>query len=201
MAIYTVIAYKTPWCLLGFYHPLILLAGVGVATLWQAARTWVWRGLLALGLLAGTLQLTAQACRAAFTYAASPKNPWVYAHTSPDLLRLVNRVLGMAAHHPGPDPMVVKVMCPGGDYWPLPWYFRTLPQVGYYGNVPKDPFADAVVAGSRIAPPLDDLSDRKWIMAGYYEQRPKVFVTLYARFTLWKDYIESLPPPDDEDEE
>ncbi len=199
-AIYSVIAYKTPWCLLGFYHGMILLAGVGGATLWRAVRSFAGRAALAGVLLAGGLHLTVEARRAAFVYAASPKNPWVYAHTSPDLLRLVRRVLGMAAHHPHPDQMVVKVMCPGGDYWPLPWYFRTLPHVGYYAAVPEDPFADAVVAGSRIAPPLDDLSNKKWIMAGYYEQRPKVFVTLYARFALWKDYIESLPPPDEGEE-
>jgi len=29
-------AYKTPWCLLGFYHGMVLLAGVGVALLWRA---------------------------------------------------------------------------------------------------------------------------------------------------------------------
>src|SRR5207342_2861033 len=28
---YSLIAYKTPWCLLGFLQPLILLAGIGAA--------------------------------------------------------------------------------------------------------------------------------------------------------------------------
>ena len=37
--IYTVLPYKTPWCLLGFYHGMILLAGAGAVLLWRACRT------------------------------------------------------------------------------------------------------------------------------------------------------------------
>ena len=32
-AAYSLIAYKTPWCLLSFWHGMILLAGVGAAWL------------------------------------------------------------------------------------------------------------------------------------------------------------------------
>lgn len=200
MAIYTVISYKTPWCLLGWYHGVVLLAGVGVAALWRWLRP-VWaKVVLSLVLLAGVTHLSQQACRAAFTYAAEPANPWVYAHTSRDLLRLVKRVQGVAAQHPARASMVVKVIAPGGDYWPLPWYLRSLPSVGYYAAVPQDPFADAVIMGSRISVPLDDMSEKEWIMAGYYQLRPKVFLSFYPKFELWKDYIESLPPPDEEED-
>lgn len=201
MALYTVISYKTPWCLLGWYHGLVLLAGVGVAALWRWLRP-VWaKVVLALALLPGVGHLSQQACRVAFTHAAEPANPWVYAHTSRDLLRLIERVQGVAAKHPDLARMIVKVIAPGGDYWPLPWYLRNLPKpnVGYYPAVPEDPFADAVIMGSRISVPLDDMSEKEWIMAGYYQLRPKVFMAFYPKFDLWKDYIESLPPPDEED--
>ncbi|RME95894.1 MAG: TIGR03663 family protein [Verrucomicrobia bacterium] len=197
---YTVIAYKTPWLVLVWYHGMVLLAGLGTVVLWRSGRRWWARGLAAAVFGAVGLHLAAQSCRAAFTYAAEPQNPWVYAHTSRDLLRLVKRVQGVARHHPHPEAMVVKVIAPGGDYWPLPWYLRTLPHVGYYAAVPEDPFADVVIAGSRIAPPLDDLSDKKWIMAGYYKLRPRVFLALYPRFDLWKAYVEAEPPTDDEEE-
>jgi predicted membrane-bound mannosyltransferase len=200
MTLYTVISYKTPWCLLGWYHGVLLLAGVGVAALWQWLRP-VWaKAVLAVVLLVGVAHLSQQACRVAFTYAAEPANPWVYAHTSRDLLRLIERVQGVAVHHPDPARMVVKVAAPGGDYWPLPWYLRNLPNVGYYAAVPEDPFADAVIMGSRISLPLDDMSEKEWIMAGYYQLRPKVFLSFYPKFAVWKDYVESLPPPDEEEE-
>lgn len=198
-AFYTVIAYKTPWLVLGWYHGVVLLAGLGTVVWWRRCRRLWSRGLWILMVAGAGLHLAGQSCRASLTYAAEPANPWVYAHTSPDLLRLVRRVGGVARHHPQPERMVVKVIAPGGDYWPLPWYLRTLPHVGYYPAVPEDPFADVVIAGSRIAPPLDDLSEKKWIMAGYYKLRPRVFLALYARFDLWKAYVEAEPPIDDEE--
>jgi len=195
-AIYTVISYKTPWCVLSFHYGFILLAGAGAAALWRALRAPALRAALALALAAAAAHLGAQAWRVIKPYAASPANPWVYAHTDPELLKLVRRVQGIRAVHPRPERMVVKVMASGGDYWPLPWYLRNLPHVGWYDREPEDPFADVVIAGGRINPKLDERS-QDWIMAGYYKLRPKVFLSLYAKFDLWKAYVETLPPPEE----
>ena len=63
-AIYTVIPYKTPWCMLGFLHGLILLSGVGVAVVLDWARPrWI-KICLAIALLTGVGHLGAQAWRA-----------------------------------------------------------------------------------------------------------------------------------------
>ena len=35
---YSVIPYKTPWCLLGFLHGMVLLAGIGAVRLLHAFR-------------------------------------------------------------------------------------------------------------------------------------------------------------------
>jgi hypothetical protein len=32
----------------------------------------------------------------------------------------------------------LQVAVPGQDYWPLPWYFRDLPYVGYTSEVPNE---------------------------------------------------------------
>ncbi len=37
--IYSAIPYKTPWCVLGFYHGMVVLAGLGWAALWQWATS------------------------------------------------------------------------------------------------------------------------------------------------------------------
>ena len=138
-AIYSLIAYKTPWCLLGFWQPAILLAGVGaVALLNWLQRRWIKVSMGAL-LLAGTAQLGGQAWRAAVPYCADRRNPYVYAQTSPDILNLVSQVLALAKTNRTGHPMVVKVMAPDSDYWPLPWYLRGLPQVGWWSQVPPRP--------------------------------------------------------------
>jgi predicted membrane-bound mannosyltransferase len=46
-AVYAAIPYKTPWCVLGFLHALILLAGVGGARLIEVSSTRLARRLVA----------------------------------------------------------------------------------------------------------------------------------------------------------
>ena len=105
---------------------MILLAGVGAAWLLQLANQRSLRFGLGLLLLVGAGQLAWQARMANTTYAADQRNPYVYAQTSPDLLNLVCRVEALAQEHPQGRNMLVKVMAPDGDYWPLPWYLRDL---------------------------------------------------------------------------
>ncbi len=197
---YTAIGYKTPWCVLGFLHGLILLAGVGAAALFRWVRPWGARAALGLGLAVAAAQLAAQAHRAAGTYAADQRNPWVYAHTSRDLLRLVDRVLGIAQAHGDPNRLEVNVLAIGGDYWPLPWYLRTLKEVRWADGIPADPFAPVVIASARLHAALDEKSNKRWISAGYYEHRPRVFFELFVELELWKRYLASRPPPADEED-
>lgn len=198
--LYTAIGYKTPWCALGFLHGMILLAGIGAAALLRWARFPALRAALALVLLAGAAQLAVQARRATGPFDTDQRNPWVYAHTSRDLLRLVDRVLGIAQVHGDPARMEVNVLALGGDYWPLPWYLRRLKETRWADGIPADPFAPVVIASARLHAALDEKSDKRWISAGYYEHRPRVFFELFVELELWKRYLASRPPPPDEEE-
>lgn len=200
-AIYTGIPYKTPWCALGFHHAWILLAGVGAAWLVNVAKPAWLRGAIVFGVLAGTAHLGIQAWRAAFPLAAAQNNPWVYAHTSPDLLRLLGKLNEITAARPQAADTLIKVMGRSGDYWPLPWYLRGFRQVGFYPDVPADPWAPLMVVSSKFDAELDERSDKKWLMVGLFQHRPNVFFELYVEFELWKRYLETRPPQPDEAEE
>ena len=108
--IYSVIPYKTPWCLLGFWHGWILLAGVGAAALVGWSGRWPIRATVAGLLLAGAGHLGLQAYRASYVYFDNPRNPYVYAHTLSSVLGLVERVEGLAKVDPGGERMLIKVM-------------------------------------------------------------------------------------------
>lgn len=193
-AIYSIIFYKTPWCLLGFYHGIIILAGVGAAALmgWFKPRSLKFVAIiLLLGLSA---QLAAQSWRASFLYASDRRNPYVYAQTVPDILNLVKRVEGIAAVSEDGFKTVVKVIAPKSEYWPLPWYLRRFEHIGWYDALPEDPFSPIIIVSSQLDARLDDKSERKWIMAGINELRPGVFFELYVHLPLWARYVESLPP-------
>ncbi|MBM4029613.1 MAG: TIGR03663 family protein, partial [Planctomycetes bacterium] len=137
-AAYSAIPYKTPWCLLGFLHGMILLAGVGAATLlaWAKGRARIAIAVL-LPVVAGHLAF--QAYRANFVYEADSRNPYVYAHPTREVFTIAEKVreyvgirgLGQSEATP------VQVAVDGNDYWPLPWYLRGL-EVEWRSDVSAD---------------------------------------------------------------
>jgi uncharacterized protein (TIGR03663 family) len=194
-AAYSLISYKTPWCLLGFWHGMILLAGVGAAALLRSVKQRFLRLALGLLLLAGAGHLAWQARLANGAYAADPRNPYVYAQTSPDLLNLVRRVEALAQVHPQGRQLLVKVMASDGDCWPLPWYLRNLKQVGWWEQVPSDPFAPVMIVSASLHAGLDE--KKTHVMVGYFQLRPQVFFELYVDLKLWQDWLAQNPPKPD----
>jgi uncharacterized protein (TIGR03663 family) len=194
-AAYSLISYKTPWCLLSFWHGMILLAGVGAAALRHSAKGQFPRLAVALLLLAGAGHLAWQAQLAGVPYAADPRNPYVYAQTSPDLLNLVRRVEALAQVYPQGRQMRVNVMAPDGDYWPLPWYLRNLKQVGWWDQVPADPFAPVMIISAQFQAGLDE--KKTHVMVGYFQLRPQIFLELYVESHLWQAWLAQNPPKPD----
>jgi uncharacterized protein (TIGR03663 family) len=194
-AAYSLISYKTPWCLLSFWHGMILLAGVGAATLLRSVKQRSLSLALGLLLLAGAGHLAWQAWLANATFAADPRNPYAYAQTSPDLLNLVRQVESLAEVHPQGRQMLVKVMAPDSDYWPLPWYLRNLKQIGWWDQVPADPFAPLMIVSAKLHAGLDE--KKTHVMVGYFQLRPQVFLELYVDLKLWQAWLAKNPPKPD----
>ena len=193
MVIYCVISYKTPWCLLSFWHGMILLAGVGAAALLEQCRARVLRIGGAIVLVLFTVQLAYQSWIANNRFAADNRNPYVYAQTSRNALELVKKVEGVGQVAAEKYGTVVKVVAPDADYWPLPWYLRRFQNIGWYDALPSDPFSPIILVSAKLDARLDEKSDKKWIMAGMFEFRPGYFLELYVELGLWTKYVETLP--------
>jgi uncharacterized protein (TIGR03663 family) len=191
-AAYALIGYKTPWCLLNFWHPMILLAGVGAAVIVRRAKQIEGKIALATLLMAGAGHLFWQAAQAAIPYAADQRNPYAYAQTSPDVVDLANQLKAIAAAHPDGLGMVVKVISSNGDYWPLPWYLRQFTNVGWWEQVPADPFAPVMIVSAKWNAALDE--QKTHLMVRYFALRPQVFLELYVQIELWRAYLATKPP-------
>ncbi|MGZ5439969.1 MAG: flippase activity-associated protein Agl23, partial [Candidatus Aminicenantales bacterium] len=131
-AAYSLIPYKTPWNLLPFHFGLAVLAGGGVALLLRISRFRLVKLVVLAALVPGFVNLGVQSYRANFVLPADPSNPYVYAQTSPDLLRLVGEVEKAAASAPEKGDLFIEVVAPPDETWPLPWYFRGYTRVGYW---------------------------------------------------------------------
>ncbi|MGA2864370.1 MAG: flippase activity-associated protein Agl23 [Verrucomicrobiota bacterium] len=191
-AAYCLTAYKTPWCLLSFWHGMILLAGAGAVVLVGALRRPVLRIAATLLLVAGALHLGWQAWRASVPFASDPRNPYVFAQTGPDLLRLVEQVEALAQAHPLGPQMPIKVIAPENDYWPLPWYLRAFGHAAWSNALPPDPYANVMIVSASLHAGLDDAKTH--LMVGYFQLRPQVFLELYVQSELWRAYLAKNPP-------
>lgn len=193
--LYAAIPYKTPWNLLPFYFPLLLLAGLGAAGLLEGA----WRFRRPLLRLAGTGTLLLLVGLTLFwmarlnwasnhTYAADIRNPYVYAHTSSALMRLVERVDQIRAVSPGGVLGPVYIIKPDGDYWPLPWYLRKFDRVGYWQRMPLLEGIPFIIADPRLQTELE-----KQLDSGYHVEmhalRPDVKLLAYIRNDLWEAFM------------
>jgi hypothetical protein len=172
---------------------MILLAGIGAAALVEFCRARAAKVIVVAVLTAATAQLTWQSWRASFVYFADRKNPYCYSQTVRDVLNLVQKAEAVAKVSPQGFKTVVKVIAPDSDYGPLPWYLRRFEHVGWYDALPADPFAPIIVVSSKLDARLDEKSEKKWVMAGLFEQRPAVFLELYVELELWKQYVATLP--------
>jgi len=190
------VRYKTPWNLLPFYVGFVLMAGYGSAALIDGARSHVLRVLAVVVLVLASGQLGMQNWRANFRYPADPRNPYVYAQTSPDFLRLVQRVTDVSALHPDRAGMLVKVIAGTYEQWPLPWYLRHMTRVGYWNRAaeasPSDG-APVIVASRENTSALDAaLGDR--YVSEFYGLRPDVILTVYIERALWERFLASRQP-------
>ena len=195
-AIFSAIRYKTPWNLLPFYVGLIVLAGVGFSALVTATSSRVVRGALTSVLVIASGQLGWQAWRASVTYASDPRNPYVYAQTVPDAVRMATRIRELAALDPAGVRMQVSVIAPPHEQWPLPWYLRAMPHVGYW-TAPGDPLslqAPVLVASMNHTAVLDGVLGDRYV-SEFFGLRPEVLLTLYIERGLWDRFLSLADGP------
>lgn len=189
-AIFSAIPYKTPWNVLPFHAGAIALAGIGFSTLLRATASRALRGALVASLAIAAAQLGWQAWRASVTYASDPRNPYVYAQTVPDAVRMAARIRDLAGLHPDGMRMPVSVIAGPHEQWPLPWYLRAMPHVGYWTST-DDPLAlqsPVIVTSMDHADALDAaLGDR--YVSEFFGLRPEVLLALYIDRALWERFL------------
>jgi predicted membrane-bound mannosyltransferase len=137
-AFYSALPYKTPWCMLGVLHGLTLLAGIGFATMGKA-RLVAAAGFLVLAVLA----------RSSYT-----ESVYAYSQTLPDVHKVQARLEEIALSQPGGKSFLIQVFT-RENFWPLPWYLRSFPNVQWWNAVPeKAPMAKVILASPEMEPAL-----------------------------------------------
>ncbi|KAA3657319.1 MAG: TIGR03663 family protein [Calditrichaeota bacterium] len=196
LAVYSLIPYKTPWNLLSFYLGFILLAGIGVAELFRMISKHRTKTAVGFIFFFVIVHLLWQTFLGNGKYDAHPANPYVYAHTHPDIFKIVDRLQDISSKQPEKNNLYIQVMCSGKDYWPLPWYLRQYTQVGWWSHVPArqklapiviltpDLEADFVEHNYELSPP-----GHRYLYIPLFEEmmylRPGIELRCYIRKKEW----------------
>lgn len=173
--IYSAIPYKTPWLTLNFLLPLCVLAGNGFARLWQRARKAAARATIVLFAVGLCAALGRDTWQRVFVAPAGEKNPYAYAQTDEDFLRLPKRVEKFAANNPAGNNLRIAVVA--ADPWPLPWYLRQYPNVGFWQPGQDPGKADLYITSADVG---DDVGTRLdgWRPL-FFGVRPEVLMLLW----------------------
>ena len=187
--VYSVIAYKTPWCILSFLHGWILLAGICVAAGIEGARNKKWLLVLTILLFASaSMKLARRAHRTVYRYATDVRNPYVYAHTASDFLNLVRRIGEIEAISPKSKNLYIQVIAKPDETWPLPFYLRAFPNTGYWtdaASAPANPKPDLIISSADFEPAPDEF------LTEFYGLRPDTLIALHIDSALWNAFLET----------
>ncbi|MCR6657287.1 MAG: phospholipid carrier-dependent glycosyltransferase [Opitutus sp.] len=136
--------YKTPWHAIHFVPPLAILAASACVLI----PRWWWVAPM-FGAMCATLW--PQTRLVAFQRPSDARNPYAYVHSSPDVKKF--RALAESALDGHPEQPIFVI---GEEYWPIPWYLRSVPNVGYWPEPPAQIDGALVIATQTYAPAVRD---------------------------------------------
>lgn len=124
---YSIIHYKTPWCIVSLLWPFFLTFGYLVDWLKQHLVIRVTAFLSAVALLIGSLWTAVELNFLRFT---DEEEPYVYVQTFEDVDKLVAPLKQLAALDPANFHLTGHIMV--SSYHPLPWLLGDFTGIGYY---------------------------------------------------------------------
>jgi len=212
--VYSKISYKTPWCIMGAWHGLLIMAGLGAESLVKLFwNVWGQRIMMTLlGLI--SLHLGLQAWRMTRDFARIPAsfedgrlkgNPFNYSMTSPDTLAWVEKFHHFAELHPdGYGLPIYQSDFNGG--WPLPWYlsrqFTNYHQGGSGQSMDINKAAVLLLSSAedaRIRADLTAANELETFNTQFVAQtltlHPSGSLRVYVRADLWQKYLDRQPWP------
>ncbi|CAN5642752.1 TIGR03663 family protein [soil metagenome] len=140
LAAYSIVKYKTPWCMINIVWPLLFIFGAALLLIPQRYRR---VGHIVAGLLLAVSLV--QSIRLNFFRCTTDTEPYVYVQTYNDVFKLTDPLLKLAHENPANYHLVGHVIRTSA--YPLPWMLGDFNRVGYYENenLPAELDADFLV--------------------------------------------------------
>jgi uncharacterized protein (TIGR03663 family) len=124
---YSIIHYKTPWCIVSLTWPFMLLFGYGVDCAMRKFRE--------NAALGAAVVLYGSACFMTFLnfyHYTDAHEAYVYVQTFPAVNDVMNPIYKLVARNPGNYQISGHILLE--SYHPLPWLLGDFPNIGYYDD-------------------------------------------------------------------
>jgi hypothetical protein len=186
---YSIVNYKTPWCIISIVWPLLFIFAAFVLLVPKKtlALPMAAAGVLLTGSFAHTIVLNYFRC-------STDTQPYVYVQTYNDIYKLTTPVLDLARSDPKYYHLTGHIIRPSP--YPLPWILDDFPRVGYYEHENLPPAVDAdflLVEQEKIGEVETGLHDTYYTMPltiRPYQDTSK----LYLRAAVFKHLFGGRPP-------
>lgn len=124
---YSIIKYKTPWCIISIIWPFYLLAGVLLDELFKLRMPF--KMTVAAVAAAAIGYATWRTVDVNFRKFDDDREPYVYVQTFRDISKLLDPINRLVRREPGRIDLRGEFNLP--SYYPLPWIFEEFPNIGY----------------------------------------------------------------------
>ncbi|PYL17213.1 MAG: hypothetical protein DMF46_00850 [Verrucomicrobia bacterium] len=186
---YSIVKYKTPWCIISIIWPFLFIFGAAllVVSLRYRMITYVVSAILLCASLGSTIWLNYFRC-------TTDTEPYVYVQTYNDIYKLTDPLLTLARKDPIYYQLIGHIIRTSA--YPLPWILGDFPNVGYYEHETLPAKLDApflLVEKDRIAEVERKLHDSYYtepLRIRAYQDTSKV----YFSAKIFKDFFPGQPP-------
>jgi uncharacterized protein (TIGR03663 family) len=191
---YSLIPYKTPWCIVSILWPFYLILGSTVtepisAQISRLAGSFVRYGVTISLLISGFVSL-----RLNFFHFTNEKEPYVYVQTYSEIDTLTKPLVEMARKDPRYYHVRGQIILE--SYYPLPWMLGDFTQVGYYKieEPPENYDADFIVAQKNQTEQLEPALTSDYYKRSFRLRDSQEECVAYFRKKTYQEWFKDAPP-------
>jgi len=191
--VYSIIPYKTPWCIISIAWPFLFLGAAALVFLWDNLPRFI---SVVIGLcLFG--QLAYKSYGLNFVHYDDPKEMYAYVQTYRDYRKFVDPILQKLKSDPSAK-RHLRGLILLESYFPIPWVIDEIPDVGYFSEGldkwPKDVDADFIAVLDGDSLDLEDRLTKKYFVETFRLRDGMDPCKAYFKYDTFKDVFPNRKP-------
>ncbi len=191
--VYSIIPYKTPWCIISIDWPFLFLGAAALVFLWDNLPRFI-SVVVGLGLFG---QLAYKSYALNFVHYDDPKQMYAYVQTFRDYRKFVDPILQKLRSDPAAK-QHLRGLIFLESYFPIPWLIDEIRDVGYYSEGvdkwPKDLDADFIAVLDTDSQDVEDRLTKKYFVETFRLRDGMDPCKAYFKYDTFKDVFPGKNP-------